>query len=1010
MGSGFSVFFDAKDYEIRSVVNNFLERQEEDDSAHEALRVLRNTLHPHGIKELAISKELRVAEAVIDLLGSLEAGKMQDRLDALQVLHDEVLYAESSSFRHNTGRVLIQIMKQLIRARHNPDEQLRLAHDFRMAATGRRRIVRQMLKTYNILEMPEAWNQLTFDHHIHDANTKGRKTATHLIMDAWVKGIRKLTVIYYNFVDKRAVEELLKAAEIMEITVQVGVEFQVHFRGRYVQLVWEPTGFNNTDEFLAFLEERAPRTLMEMGRRASQYHHQYVLRLLARYNESLRYDMGKVYEVDLPSISEEDISSIVGAGQTSRVHLAELVYRHINASFAERVPALQEAYATAGDKDKAQIEALMARVNSISPDSLTEEWFSAEKTPDIPLPRFTEEQVHVPEIMRFLPSTLVGWLHSIRPSCNVVLNLNSLKPEDVLELVYSCDGMISHLELFNLKNHIAGKMAAIPDISKLLSAINEGSSIVLKRLIRGFIKECDLCSHEDKKARAEIFTDMLRNIPRLQGYYAATPLKTRIGSDSTSRYAKSHGMGFAITETLPKRAKKILHQQERTFAVPLSQAVYPRTTFYPRPYQKLGLQFTRMLRRLPGLRTFAMERRREWIADPKSARYDEKGNIVLLGKPLTPHSAQFSLAPKEEWSGTPPLKYMNSTLKNCLKVAFGFAITALTFQFTQTWWFLVWFGPLIWFGITGFRNIIQACLGGGGMRGTPLLRWNDYLSWSRLCDSLLFTGLSVPLLELGMRWFLLSQVFELSPTEYPVIFYGAISLVNGLYISAHSMYRGLPTEAVIGNIFRSLIAIPVSVVYSVAFMHLFGVLGLELVLLQQGAAVVSKLASDSVAAVIEGFADKVEFLRMRKWDYSAKFKLLFNVFAELDLLLPEDDLIEHFRKTGTTAVSTNEAVARLERIIIVCALDFQYFWMYLPRARDLLREQLASMTHDEISIFMYSQALLRDVQGVSQLFVDGLVGSHFAQPLSFYLAKYETYLSDMEKRTGLKLCANGGGG
>jgi hypothetical protein len=253
-------------------------------------------------------------------------------------------------------------------------------------------------------------------------------------------------------------------------------------------------------------------------------------------------------------------------------------------------------------------------------------------------------------------------------------------------------------------------------------------------------------------------------------------------------------------------------------------------------------------------------------------------------------------------------------------------------------------------------------------------------------------------------------VLELSPTENPVIFYGAISLVNGLYISAHNMYRGLPTEAVIGNIFRSIIAIPVSVIYSMAFVHLFGFLGLELILLQQGAAVVSKLASDSVAAVIEGFADKVEFLRMRKWDYSAKFKLLFNVFSEIDLLLPDEDLIEHFRKTGATAVSTNEAVARLERIIIVCALDFQYFWMYLPRARDLLQEQLASMTHDEVSIFMYSQALLRNVQGVSQLFVDGLVGPNFAQPLSFYLAKYETYLSDMEKRTRLNLCATGNGG
>jgi len=30
----------------------------------------------------------------------------------------------------------------------------------------------------------EEWNQISFDDHVHDANTKGRKSSTHLIMDA----------------------------------------------------------------------------------------------------------------------------------------------------------------------------------------------------------------------------------------------------------------------------------------------------------------------------------------------------------------------------------------------------------------------------------------------------------------------------------------------------------------------------------------------------------------------------------------------------------------------------------------------------------------------------------------------------------------------------------------------------------------------------------------------------------------------------------------------------------
>ena len=45
------------------------------------------------------------------------------------------------------------------------------------------------------------------------------------------------------------------------------------------------------------------------------------------------------------------------------------------------------------------------------------------------------------------------------------------------------------------------------------------------------------------------------------------------------------------------------------------------------------------------------------------------------------------------------------------------------------------------------RNIVQSVLGGGGIGRSPLLHWNDYVSWVRLSDSLLFTGFSVPLLD-----------------------------------------------------------------------------------------------------------------------------------------------------------------------------------------------------------------------------------------------------------------------
>ena len=70
-------------------------------------------MHPHGIKEMAATRGLRIAYAVVHLLGSLETGKAEDRLSALRSLHAEVLTTARSWLRRNTARVLVQLMKDM---------------------------------------------------------------------------------------------------------------------------------------------------------------------------------------------------------------------------------------------------------------------------------------------------------------------------------------------------------------------------------------------------------------------------------------------------------------------------------------------------------------------------------------------------------------------------------------------------------------------------------------------------------------------------------------------------------------------------------------------------------------------------------------------------------------------------------------------------------------------------------------------------------------------------------
>ncbi|MDL2279811.1 hypothetical protein LJC15_03995, partial [Desulfovibrio sp. OttesenSCG-928-G11] len=55
-----AVFFDAKDHELLAVVNGILKR-DPSAPADDDRSFYHRALHPHGIKELSISQEMRVA-------------------------------------------------------------------------------------------------------------------------------------------------------------------------------------------------------------------------------------------------------------------------------------------------------------------------------------------------------------------------------------------------------------------------------------------------------------------------------------------------------------------------------------------------------------------------------------------------------------------------------------------------------------------------------------------------------------------------------------------------------------------------------------------------------------------------------------------------------------------------------------------------------------------------------------------------------------------------------------
>ncbi len=407
-----------------------------------------------------------------------------------------------------------------------------------------------------------------------------------------------------------------------------------------------------------------------------------------------------------------------------------------------------------------------------------------------------------------------------------------------------------------------------------------------------------------------------------------------------------------------------------------------------------------VIRRLPGCTALGLRCEHRWQVNEYDTHLVARGNIVTLGGVQDPGNNEPS-----QGGGSKPvpnkhrLRNMNSLLKNSLKVLIGFGPAFATFALTKDWWLLAYGGAFIWFGITGLRNVLQSVLGGGGLRRSSLLRWNDLISWQRTTDSLLFTGFSVPLLDYLTKTLILDQGLSITTTTHPVWLYSLMALANGIYLSSHNILRGLPKGAVVGNFFRSILSIPLAIGFNTLLTGVLTHMGIvpAAPILQKWAAIISKTASDIVAGIIEGTADRFQNIELRRNALAHKIKQILDTYAEIEILLPEARAMEYLQSPEKWKGKISADVRDMAKRMFVHALDLLYFWMYQPRARIALRTLIKTLSAEERHILLQAQTVLRQDRPISQMFVDGILGKGFAKPLAFYLSQSPVYLAAVEK-------------
>lgn len=997
--------FDQQDFDLVELVNEVTKKRKE--KRPDRVRKLFNPyLHPRGIKELAATRQQRIAFAVMRLLRSLDSEAAQDRLVALKALHDELIEGGQHDMLMNTGRVLIEIMKDLVRERGNSWRQVELAHEFFSAVSGRPKVVRRNLRHYHLLEMSERWNQVTFDHHVHDANSKGRKSATHLIVDAWIKGIRDMTVIYYHFLTPEAVTELVEAAQAMDVTVRPAVEVSARFRGKYVQFIWVPRGLHSTREYQEFLERPAIKEFFEEGREVERWHTRHVLELLDSFNRNHLTSFNETYGLHVQPLRHDDFLQHVGVGQPSMTHLADYIHAQAMEEAEAELPLLRQKWAEATKADRKQIEQRVQLLDGLLPEQIARKhlWSSANpEVADISVPRDGDE---VPSTLQRTPAELLRKLKELRSGYQVTLNPSNLTPADVLEILYEGAGTVTHLEIFNLKDHRRNRNPRIGEIAEIRRVLNSGNPIAAKKMIVDVIRGVEEGDEPEewKRNRVEKLRVILGDLQRLLGFYAKDALGCRMGTDSVGRAREWSGMGLAVMDTLPRATvAQALRKGETREVVPIRVQTVLDTKWVPLTSHVWTMDAGyRLARAIPGLRELGYRRKDSYVVVPEATQMVTPGNLLTLGG--TPEKPSNGLrlegdddreAPRIRW------RSLNSRTKNFLKILLGLIPAVLTFALTKDWWLLAWFGAFIWFGITGLRNILQSIVGGAGVIRSQLLSWKDLVSWGRVSDSLLYTGFSVPLLDWLVKSLLLDRGLGITTATSPLALYTVMGLANGIYLFSHNTFRGLPRGAAVGNFFRSVLSIPIAFAFNWILLQAMGAGGMEWLaataMLQSWAAVIGKLASDTVAGFIEGTADRNVALRLRHKDYSSKISRLLEVHGRLEAMFPQVDVAaclaspkEFFRTLG---VETLE----LEAQQIINSLDLMYFWMLQPRAQVVFRDRLAAVSPEERRIILRTQRLLERKRPVSELFLQDLVGKNFSPPLAFYLDRSAAYLADMRR-------------
>ncbi len=505
--------------------------------------------HPRGFIKEFKKRRTTIVESYLKITKTLDSASYTQRIKALKLLSEHIIYSRSLKMPLNAARVQLAIMKEVVKNRNNKRVQLELMRDFTISSFGHPRSIRKYLNKFDIIEVPETGEQLKdlkmgWDFHVHDNTSYGLKSPCQLTIDAFIKGISELTVAYNTLDNAEPVKEVLEAGRILGIKVNIALEFSAITNGNRFHYMYILPNFsskkerfkkflkNQTDDFRDFLQELEENEKKRIKNIKS---------LIFNFNEYHLPLINKDYSPDsiyyLHPISLKSLEKSESSNLYSRRQLGEYLF-----------PRLKKVY----ENRALQITALYKKVKN-NPSDYSEQEFEEIKTKYFEIR--TEYENLDPEKIRFeyfledesiIAESAVSNIKEIAAqAAKSGGRIKLIRPlehgvQSAIDLIFENIKMLDITEIYNMYDTIVNDEKDFVMFTEFVKLLNEGNK---EKLLEFFIT--NKLTYNNKK--------LLHCIEEVR----KKKILPSVGSDAAGRSTLTPGMGFILQSRL------VRHQRTR---------------------------------------------------------------------------------------------------------------------------------------------------------------------------------------------------------------------------------------------------------------------------------------------------------------------------------------------------------------------------------------------------------------------------------------------------------------